>query len=559
MHALGLIALILQTGAAVWSITLIRKSRDWRYGMFVALLFMLAARRLLYPVWNLTANEEDSARTLMVMDVVLALLVSIFSIAVVWQLRQALRLRDEEERDLRLLAGTLSDSSVAVLITDAGRGATGPSIVFVNDAMSRMTGYPREELMGRSPDVLLAPGAERAPVDRLRSDHTNQRGFLVELPSRRRDGSDYWVSWSVSPVRSEKGAVSHFMLVQHDITERRTAQTALSQALEKLSFHVNNSPLGVIEWDEEFRVMFWSAGAERMFGWSALDVVGKRPEEWDIIFDADRTAVGEVIARLMDGRDSRNLSSNRNLTLSGDVIDCEWYNSALRTPEGRLVSILSLVRDVTDRRRTEDHQRLMMRELDHRVKNNLAAVAGIAERTLDASGSLDEFRASFLGRIDAMSRAHGVLARSNWTGVGLGALVSQVLAPYSERLDLSGPEVMLRAAEGTILAMVFHELGVNAAKYGALAAGGGRIGVCWRVDGSGERSVLEVDWSETGGPPVRSPARSGFGTEFIREAVSYELKGSAEITYESSGLACRLKVPLPSRRRAEQVADDLAS
>jgi two-component sensor histidine kinase len=265
-------------------------------------------------------------------------------------------------------------------------------------------------------------------------------------------------------------------------------------------------------------------------------------------------AVGEVIARLIDGRDSRNFSSNRNWTRAGEVIDCEWYNSVLRTPEGRLVSILSLVRDVTERRRAEDHQRLMMRELDHRVKNNLAAVAGIAERTLDASASLDEFRSSFLGRIDAMSKAHGVLAQSKWTGVGLSTLVSQVLAPFTDRIDLTGPEVTLRAAEGTILAMVFHELGVNAAKYGALSTSEGRIGVRWRIEGVADGATLLIEWNESGGPRVQAPVRSGFGTEFIREAVSYERKGSAEIGFELSGIVCRLKVPLPSRRRVEPAA-----
>lgn len=562
MHALAFIALFLQAAAAVWSFSLIGRSRDWRYGMFVALLWLLVARRVLFIVWCSRASPEELASALTSTDVWLGVFVAAFSSAVVWFLRSALQRRDESERDLRLLAGTLSDSSVAVLITDAGREGQEPRITFVNSAMEHMTGYARDELMGKSPDILLAQDAERTAVSRLKSDASSSRGFITEIRARRRDKSDYWVTWSVSPVRDTKGKVAHFLLVQHDVTERRTAQTALSQALEKLSFHVNNSPLGVVEWDDQFRVMFWSAGAERIFGWKAQEVVGKRPEEWDIVFEEDRAAVSEVIARLIDGRDKRNLSSNRNWTRSGEVIDCEWYNSVLRSTDGSLVSILSLVRDVTERRRAEDHQRLMMRELDHRVKNNLAAVSGIADRTLDASSSLEDFRVSFHGRIDAMSRAHAALARSNWTGVGLVALLEDVLGPFVGRVETSGPSVTLRASEGTMLAMVFHELGVNAAKYGALSVAGGRVVVRWGVDGSGSRDQgeqLTISWSETGGAPVSPPTRKGFGTEFIREAVSYELKGTAEITYEPQGVVCRITIPLPSRRRGEPASAARAS
>jgi PAS domain S-box-containing protein len=134
-----------------------------------------------------------------------------------------------------------------------------------------------------------------------------------------------------------------------DISDRKRAQQVLQNALQKLNFHVENSPLAVIEWDSEFRVSRWSPEAERIFGWQADEVIGKRSYDWQFVFDQDLEAVRDVVTRLAGGMEQRNVSHNRNYTKDGAVVHCEWYNSTLLDASGRLVSVLSLVLNVSDR------------------------------------------------------------------------------------------------------------------------------------------------------------------------------------------------------------------
>lgn len=165
-----------------------------------------------------------------------------------------------------------------------------------------------------------------------------------------------------APIRDGQRTIG-ILCVHLDMTQARRAQEKLDAALRRLEFHVENSPLAVIEWDREFRVIRWSAQAERVFGWKSEEVLGKHALEWAFVHEADRARIGEVITRLDAGTERRNTSHNRNYSKSGAVLDCEWHNSALLDAEGKLVSILSLVLDVTARTRAEVAQARLSEEL----------------------------------------------------------------------------------------------------------------------------------------------------------------------------------------------------
>ena len=206
----------------------------------------------------------------------------------------------------------------------------------------------------------------------------------------------------------------------------------------------------------------------------------------------------------------------------------------------------------TERRRNEvalkraaEHQRMLVAELSHRVKNVLATVAAIASRTQDANLSAADFTTTLAGRIQAMAATHELISLQDWNGISVRELVQLELAPYmaKDNADLDGPDLTLSPAAGQALSMVLHELATNAAKHGALATDDGRVSVRWNRAQNGN-ACLRIEWQESGGPAVQPFRRSGFGLEVIRNLVPYELGGSVDLVFAQEGLRCAIIIPL---------------
>ena len=213
---------------------------------------------------------------------------------------------------------------------------------------------------------------------------------------------------------------------------------------------------------------------------------------------------------------------------------------------GRYLRLKGLTRDISERRRAEERQRMLICELDHRVKNVLASVATVAQRTREDSGSMDEFLQVFDGRIQSMANAHRLLSRSHWQGVSLADLVRKELAPCTGEgsASVEGPEVLLSPEATQSVAIVLHELVTNASKYGALATKHGRISVRWdwQLDSQAPRRLL-LEWIETGGSPVIPPGHAGYGTDAIRNLIPYELGGVVDLAFDAAGVRCRIELP----------------
>ena len=194
----------------------------------------------------------------------------------------------------------------------------------------------------------------------------------------------------------------------------------------------------------------------------------------------------------------------------------------------------------------QEQQRLLINELNHRVKNTLATVQSIAAQTARRAESTEDFREKFETRLIALSHTHNALTRGGWESASLRELLTQEMKPYSaDQVRLEGPEIDLPPRLAVTLGMVFHELGTNAAKYGALSTPTGLVRVAWRaVLGEGEAKSLSLHWTEEGGPAVRQPTRRGFGSRLIENSVKGELGGSSRMTFESSGFSYRLEVVL---------------
>jgi two-component sensor histidine kinase len=196
------------------------------------------------------------------------------------------------------------------------------------------------------------------------------------------------------------------------------------------------------------------------------------------------------------------------------------------------------------RRRAEEHQRSLNAELDHRIKNLLATVSAIINRTHEGSRSLADFVAALDGRIRAMAATHELLSLSHWHGVSLA--VRRELEPYfADNIEVGGPSVTLKAEAAQILAMVLHELVTNAAKYGALSTRSGRASIRWFLTLNGNvRDRLTIEWQERGGPLVRASSQSGYGMSVIRELIPYEFGGTVDYKLTPEGVRCQLNIPV---------------
>jgi PAS domain S-box-containing protein len=217
---------------------------------------------------------------------------------------------------------------------------------------------------------------------------------------------------------------------------------------------------------------------------------------------------------------------------------------------GRCVRLKGLTLDITERKQSDERQGMLIAELDHRVKNLLARVAVISAYTRQGSNSIDQFVEVLDRRIQSMANAHSLLSQSRWSGVNLADLVHNQLAPYATTANttIGGPDVTLTPTTTQAVAMALHELVTNAVKYGALSSPNGHVSVNWdRHQGDGGTPHVEIEWRETGGPAVGKPSKLGYGTSLIRELIPHELGGTVDLAFASSGVCCKIDVPIEQR------------
>ena len=224
--------------------------------------------------------------------------------------------------------------------------------------------------------------------------------------------------------------------------------------------------------------------------------------------------------------------------------------TTLRDEHGAIVGAVAASLEITERKRMEEQRRLLINELNHRVKNTLATVQSIAMHTLRGGDAIATARNALIDRIIALSRVQDVLTRENWEGAELQEIVTNLTSLYpGGRFIVSGPPAWLAPNWALTLALTFHELATNAAKYGALSGEHGTVALSWETVAA--EPLLRVRWEERGGPPVQPPTRTGFGTQLIRRSLSPETGGAVTIDYAAAGVVCVMEMPLPPRGAAK--------
>lgn len=223
--------------------------------------------------------------------------------------------------------------------------------------------------------------------------------------------------------------------------------------------------------------------------------------------------------------------------------------------EGRPYRAQGVSLDVTDRKRAEERQRVLVAELNHRVKNTLAIVQSLALQTHRTTDNPVAFMEALNARVRALAKAHDLLTENSWEGALLKDVIGRTLEPYARdtaagsRIEISGPPLRLNSETAVAMNMAFHELVTNAAKYGALSTPGGAVRVTWDVDASGDPGLIAIEWRETGGPVVQPPTRRGFGSHVLEAGLAHELDGKVVMDFQPDGFVCRMRYPVSDKMR----------
>jgi len=329
---------------------------------------------------------------------------------------------------------------------------------------------------------------------------------------------------------------------QRALAQARSMEAALRESEDRLRLALGIAGLGTWEYDIARDVASWSAPIAEIFGLPGPTSLSRAA--WGThIHPEDRERIEAQFWSAIH-RGTEYHPEYRVLRPDGAERWIACRATVLRGANGSPVRMLGIGQDVTAQKAAAERQQLLIGELDHRVRNILASAQSMLLMTARNTTTKEELASALQGRIAAMAKAHGLLTRGDWKGLDLADLLGNLLQPYGEAVRLEGERgCLLPSREAVGLALALHELGTNAAKYGALSAAGGRVEVGWRTSPSDPRRV-RLEWRESGGPPVRPPARRGFGSQLIQSVVP-----KVELAFPESGVVCSIEL-----KRAGNVA-----
>lgn len=383
------------------------------------------------------------------------------------------------------------------------------------------------------------------PAARALRGETVQPG--LEFAFSADDGREIWTRVAAVPLRDRAGEVTGAAVVVSDITSHKQVEATLRaseararRTLDELEATYKTAPIGLCVLDTDLRFVRINDRLAEMNGVPIADHIGRTPRE---IVPAVAEQAEALLRRVLDtGEPLLNVEVTGE-TSAQPGVQSIWNESwfPLRDDEGRVIGVTVVAEEITERKRNEERLKLLAQEVDHRSKNVLTLVATLVRLT--RAGSVAEYRQNLLGRLNALARSHQLLAASRWHGADLRDLISQDLAAYkaddAARVTIEGAHVEVQPSAAQALSMAVHELATNAAKYGALSVRSGRVAVSWTLRG-GE---LHLAWSETDGPPVSAPERTGLGSDIIRRSICDQLEGEVSMDWGPSGLTCALTVP----------------
>jgi PAS domain S-box-containing protein len=432
----------------------------------------------------------------------------------------------ESREQLRWLAAIVQSCDDAIFSTDLDG-----IITSWNAGAERLYGYSAEEVIGKPLTILIPRERQDEEVTIIgrvrRGDHIEH----YETIRRRRDGKLLDVSLTVSPVKDAEGDVIGASKIARDITERKQKLESLRRQADLL----DQSHDAIFTWKIGGGIVYWSKGAERLYGYTAEETIGRVSHE--LLRTRSPIPMQEVESQI--AREGSWYGELTHTTRDGRAVVVESRH--VRVQYGGKAYALETNRDITERKAHEEHVHLLMREVNHRAKNMLSVVSAIAYRT--AAKNPRDFVERFSQRIQALSANQDLLIRNDWKGADVEDLVRAQLAHFASiigtRITVHGPKLHLKPESAQAIGLALHELATNAGKYGALSTNEGRVDVRWLA----AAKMFTISWTENDGPPVIAPTRRGFGSTVIDTMAKYSLAGEVAIYYARSGLMWQLTCP----------------
>ena len=425
------------------------------------------------------------------------------------------------------------------------------TITFVNDQWFSFCGITPEQNARCWPELVLHPDDQACCMEAWTAALRSGRNFEIETRIRRNDGEYRWFLTRAIPVRNAEGAITAWFGTSTDIHDRKLVEEALRASEARFRTIVETANEGIWLIGVDARTQFVNARMAAMLGCTPDEMIGRSALEFT--FPEDEPNHRERVGRNLAGElEQFEIRFRRK---DGAAIPVLAATSALRDELGQVSGALGMFSDMSEKKRLEEQQALLMRELHHRVKNTLSTVQALVNSTARNAPSIQNFRDSLTQRIMSLAQTHTLLFDNEMAGVQLRDILRSELEPYDDqtgtRVILNGPDLDVPPHLTLAVGMAVHELTTNAAKYGALSSPQGRVHVTWSLPVADvEESKIRFEWMEQGGPPVAVPDRKGFGTTLLERVLSRQLGGEVEVAFAPEGLRVRVEAAFVGAARS---------
>jgi PAS domain S-box-containing protein len=451
--------------------------------------------------------------------------------------------RESEDR----LAATYEAATIGIAEADEHG-----NLLRVNDALCRMLGCSREQLLSSS---FFAYTHESSRDEDAESYARQVRGeidnYVIRKRATKADGTILYLDVHSSSVRDEGGRFRYGVRVLQNVTAAKQMEDRLRESEQHMRDLLEALPAAVYTTDAAGRINFYNK--------AAVDMAGREPaagQEWCVtwrLYTPDGVPLPHaecpMAIALKEERAVRGAEAVAEQP-DGTRVPFIPYPTPLHDTNGKLIGAINMLVDITDRKQAENRQKILIDELNHRVKNTLATVQSLAMQTVRHADGLQDFAGKFQARLVALARAHDLLTKRHWESAPLGSLVAELFAPLTggaqPRVRIDGPAFDLSPRAALSLTMSLSELATNAVKYGALSSEDGTLSLRWEIRPDPDSPTLSLEWQERGGPTVTPPTRRGFGMRLMERCIETDLRGGFDLVFDSDGVCCRMTIPVSS-------------
>jgi PAS domain S-box-containing protein len=356
--------------------------------------------------------------------------------------------------------------------------------------------------------------------------------------AQRPDGSFFPFLPYPTPIQDEEGNLIGAVNMLLDLTERHRAE----ETRNHLSAIVESSFDAIVSKDLNSIIKSWNNAAERLFGYTAAEAIGRSVTM--LIPDDHQDEEPHIIERIRRGERVETFETIRKRK-EGSPVPVSLTISPVRNATGQIIGASKIARDITSSKENEQRIRMLMREVNHRVKNQYAVILSMIRETNKRAESPAAFERQVRERIMALARSHDLLVTGDWKGVSVFELLLSQAKPFGheDRINMSGPSINLNPIAVQYLGIAFHELATNSAKYGVLSGDKGSISVSWEVAGSGASRTFRLTWAETDGPKVQTIGQGGFGSVVLKRVAPEAVGGTSNLECGPNGIVWTLEAP----------------